>query len=60
MLIFIDGKEAWLAGCQSTTCIKDCARRDSRLIKLYKPKNGGCLFYEGCDEILKEVFDGKI
>ena len=28
--MFIDGKETGLAGCQST-CIKDCARRDSRL-----------------------------
>ena len=60
MLIFIDGKEAWLAGCQSTTCIKDCARRDSRLIKVYKPKNGGCRFIARRRMVIKEVFDGKI
>ena len=53
MLIFIDGKETGLAGCQSTTCKKDCARRDSRLIKLYKPKNGGCLFIDRRRMVIK-------
>jgi len=46
ILIFIDGKETGLAGCQANTCIKDCARKDSRLNKLYKPKNQECLFIE--------------
>jgi len=55
MLIFVDGRETGLAGCQFTTCIKNCARKDSRLIKLYKPKNNKeCHFIERSRMSIKE------